>query len=165
MELYTLLYAFVIYSPALAANGGATFIREGTPLDFGRSLGDGRRILGDGKTFEGLLLSLSFGLTVSIGISRFLGEPWITKGFMGALGAMVGDLVGAFFKRRMGMTRGQRALGLDQLDFVVGATAFMLATGVPLSLSEFLFVAALAFVLHLGTNAVAYRLKIKRVPW
>jgi len=84
---------------------------------------------------------------------------------MAALGALVGDMIGAFIKRRMGLKRGERALGLDQLDFVLGSTAFMLLAGAKITLVQFLFIALLSFALHLVTNAAAYRLKIKRVPW
>src|SRR3972149_4153462 len=46
-----------------------------------------------------------------------------------ALGALLGDLAGAFVKRRMGKPRGAKAPGLDQYDFV--AVGLLLSLLVP----------------------------------
>ena len=46
--------------------------------------------------------------------------------FLSALGAMTGDAIGAFIKRRLNMKPGQAAPILDQWDFVFGALAFAL---------------------------------------
>ncbi|MUN28091.1 CDP-2,3-bis-(O-geranylgeranyl)-sn-glycerol synthase [Sulfuracidifex metallicus] len=163
--LIELLVGLAMYLPAFAANGGATFIRNGTPIDFRRNFKDGRRILGDGKSFEGLLLSLTFGVDVGIIISRFLGIDWILVGLVESLFAMLGDMAGAFIKRRLNIPRGGRAWGLDQLDFILGSTLGILIMGIRPSLYQFLFVALIAFLMHMFTNYGAYRLKIKTVPW
>ncbi len=163
--LVSLLMGLVIYLPAFAANGGATFVRNGTPVDFRRNFKDGRRLLGDGKSFEGLILSLTFGTQVGIIISRFLGVEWIWIGLVESLFAMLGDMVGAFIKRRLNIPRGGRAWGLDQLDFILGSTLGLLIVGIFPSIFQFLFVAFVAFLMHVFTNYEAYRLKIKTVPW
>ena len=160
-----LLTTFLVYFPAFAANGSAVFVRNGTPIDFRKTLWDGKRILGDGKTFEGLLVALTFGTTVGVIISRFLG-PWeILYGFVGSLFGMLGDMCGAFIKRRLGMERGARAPLLDQWDFVICATIGLMIAGFKVSLLGFLFVLALAYIMHVTTNRVAYKLKLKSVPW
>ncbi len=84
---------------------------------------------------------------------------------MEALGAMLGDMAGAFIKRRMNIPRGGRAIFLDQLDFVLGSTALGIISGLRVSLTQFLFVIMVAFIAHITTNVMAYRLRIKSVPW
>ncbi|MGC9106177.1 MAG: CDP-2,3-bis-(O-geranylgeranyl)-sn-glycerol synthase [Thermoprotei archaeon] len=165
LEAYSLLYTFLVYFPAFAANGSAVLVRKGTPIDFGRKAWDGRRILGDGKTFEGLLLSLTFGVTVGVILARFLGSELVVYAFFGSFFGMLGDMCGAFIKRRLGLERGARAPVLDQLDFVVCATLGLYLVGFRVDIYGFLFVALIAFVMHVLTNRVAYRLKLKSVPW
>ncbi|BFH73528.1 CDP-2,3-bis-(O-geranylgeranyl)-sn-glycerol synthase [Sulfurisphaera javensis] len=153
------------YLPALVANGSAPFVKNGTPIDFKRNFIDGRRILGDGKSFEGLLVALTFGTTVGVILSKFLGIEWIIVSFVESFFAMIGDMIGAFIKRRLGLERGARALGLDQLDFVLGATLGLFLAKIQVNIYEFLSIVIIAFVLHILTNNIAYRLKIKSVPW
>ncbi|ARM75689.1 CDP-2,3-bis-(O-geranylgeranyl)-sn-glycerol synthase [Acidianus manzaensis] len=163
--LKELLLAIVIYLPAFVANGSAPFVKRGHPIDFYRNFIDKRRIFGDGKTFEGLALALTFGTTVGVILSKFLGYDWILISFVESLMAMLGDMTGAFIKRRLNIPRGGRALGLDQLDFVLGSSLALFLLGVRVNVIQFIFIIVIAFVLHTFTNNVAYRLKIKSVPW
>jgi CDP-2,3-bis-(O-geranylgeranyl)-sn-glycerol synthase len=163
--LEELLIALVIYFPAFTANGSAPFVRRGHPIDFNKNFFDGRRIFGDGKTFEGLLVSLTFGTIIGVIIARFWGVSWIFISFVESLAAMLGDMTGAFIKRRLNIPRGGRALGLDQLDFVLGSSLALVLLHVNIELCQFLFIILIAFIMHILTNNVAYRLKIKSVPW
>ena len=165
LSVWDLFLTFLVYFPAFAANGSAVFVRKGTPVDFNRRAWDGRRVLGDGKTFEGLLVSITLGTTVGVILASFLGPELILYGFVGSLFGMLGDMCGAFIKRRLGLERGARAPILDQLDFVVCATLGLYLVGYHVNLPGFLFVALMAFVMHVLTNRVAYRLKLKSVPW
>src|SRR2546422_10015344 len=54
MALEEALLAFWFLLPAYVANPMAVVFGGGTPMDFGRALRDGRRILGDGKTWRGV---------------------------------------------------------------------------------------------------------------
>ncbi|EZQ02404.1 CDP-2,3-bis-(O-geranylgeranyl)-sn-glycerol synthase [Candidatus Acidianus copahuensis] len=163
--IYNLLFGLIIYLPAFVANGTAPFIREGTPIDRRKNFNDGRRILGDGKTFEGLLVGVTFGTTLGGIISRFLGIDWIFYSAIISASALFGDMLGAFIKRRLNIPRGGRALGLDQLDFILGASLAIFGLRISVTIYQFLFVAFVAFILHILTNYIAYRLKIKSVPW
>jgi CDP-2,3-bis-(O-geranylgeranyl)-sn-glycerol synthase len=165
LNLIELGLAVIYYLPAFMANGSGPLVRNGTPIDGGRVTWDGRRVLGDGKTYEGLVLALTYGTTVGVVISSFLGSEWILISFLESVGAMLGDMLGAFIKRRLSIPRGGRAIGLDQLDFILGSTVLGYAGGLRVSLIQFLFICLFAFVMHLGTNFLAYRLKIKSVPW
>jgi CDP-2,3-bis-(O-geranylgeranyl)-sn-glycerol synthase len=114
----------------------------GAPIDFGKSWKDGRRILGDGKTWRGLFagtflgMTAGFGLAVTakylktseyafLGVTDFEGFPMmILILFSLCFGALLGDVIESFFKRRVGKGRGQDWIPFDQLDFLVGALVF-----------------------------------------
>jgi CDP-2,3-bis-(O-geranylgeranyl)-sn-glycerol synthase len=90
-----------------------------------------------------------------------------------AFGALLGDLAGAFLKRRMHKPRGAKAPALDQYDFVVGALLMSLAIAgwsVPRFFSGDALLGLLAIILitpalHRAVNVVGYRIGQKREPW
>ena len=48
-------------------------------------------------------------------------ETWLGLGLRFGIGAMAGDAVKSFFKRRADVPSGERWFPFDQIDFVVGA--------------------------------------------
>lgn len=110
----------------------------GRPLDGGLRLGDGRPLLGPTKTVRGVLASLVATPLAAAG----LGLPW-QIGLLVALGAMLGDLLASFTKRRLGLASSATVplldtvpeslipvllvmghLGLDWLDLALLILAF-----------------------------------------
>lgn len=150
--------SFVIIMPAFIANSVPVLARGRHPLDLGKSMRDGRRVLGDGKTFEGFLSGLFMGTLAG----ALFGYP--LPSFLLALGALSGDILGAFIKRRVGIERGRPAPLLDQLDFVAGALLFLYPV-YQITLEQVLFIVAVTPPIHLMTNYVAYRLGLKKYPW
>jgi CDP-2,3-bis-(O-geranylgeranyl)-sn-glycerol synthase len=156
MDSTVILQAFWIVIPIYVANASAVIVGGGTPIDFGKTGKDGRRILGDGKTWKGLFsgtflgMTAGFGLTVAasylseseyafLGLTNFEGFPlMIVILFSLCFGALLGDVVESFFKRRIGRDRGQDWVPFDQLDFLLGALTFSLLV------SELLFLLGLA---------------------
>ena len=132
------------------------------PIDGGRLFLDGRRIFGDNKTVEGFLLGCAVGTLLGYAIA----SPIITllEAFVLSVGALTGDLIGAFVKRRMGLQPGERAIPLDQLDFI--AFSMVLLSRMR-ELSCLVIVTALAITvpIHMATNYAAYRLGLKNVPY
>src|SRR2546425_3674974 len=53
MALEAILQALWFFLPAFVANPMAVVFGGGTPIDFGRTLGDRERLFGDGKTWRG----------------------------------------------------------------------------------------------------------------
>ncbi len=158
--------AFLLMIPAMVANGSAVLVRHGTPIDFRKTLWDGRRVLGDGKTFEGLLVALSFATIMGGVLAAATGEaPRLAYGFLAGLGAMLGDMAGSFVKRRLNLARGAPLPVVDQLDFVAGAALLLYLAGAPLGIYGLVLVSALILVLHRATNLAAHRLGLKDVPW
>jgi CDP-2,3-bis-(O-geranylgeranyl)-sn-glycerol synthase len=110
--------------------------RGGQPIDGGKCWHDGQRLLGDGKTRQGFLYAPLFAafathflgfLFYSSPGTRFLSDVWIDGPFDGwipmlglAYGALIGDLVKSFFKRRGGASRGAAWPFWDQFDAIVG---------------------------------------------
>jgi CDP-2,3-bis-(O-geranylgeranyl)-sn-glycerol synthase len=75
-----------------------------------------------------------------------------------------GDLAGAFTKRRLGIAPGGLLPIIDQIDFVVGALLFSLPLAV-VSLELAIAVLLITPPIHLFTNFLAYKLKLKSNPW
>ncbi len=162
----TLLLFLSIYIPALVANGSPTLIRKGHPVDLGAKFLDGRRILGDGKTFEGFTLGVLYATSVALTLANLLGEPLIAYyGAVAGVGALLGDMTGSFVKRRLGVERGEPLPLLDQLDFLLGAYLATSAAGYTPPLHYAAALAVIVYVLHRATNIAAYKLGIKPVPW
>jgi CDP-2,3-bis-(O-geranylgeranyl)-sn-glycerol synthase len=175
-----LVEAIWLILPAFAANGLTPLMgmKKGLhPIDFGRKLGD-RRILGDGKSWEGLLFGSLVGLVIgSVMMFAYPFLPWGLSeiplmispmtpllGFAIGFGALAGDTAGSFFKRRLGRERGAPLPFLDQLDFVIGAL-MVAAIFVTIKLEWILLLAVLTPVLHLAANVIGFRLKVKKTPW
>jgi len=140
--LLIIAQTFWIILPAYVANAAAVLVGGGRPIDFGKKWKDGSRVLGDGKTWRGLLagafvgIIVGFGLAVAgkflangdfafIGLSDFGGFP-IEIPIVSSIcfGALMGDIVESFFKRRVGRKRGEDWIPFDQIDFILGVLFF-----------------------------------------
>lgn len=84
--------------------------------------------------------------------------------FLFGIGAITGDLVKSYFKRRMGIKSGQPWPIFDQLDFIVGALLFLSPFFVP-PWQTILVIIIATPLLHLLTNVTAYLLGLKKVWW
>ncbi len=163
---YELFAALTLAS--MVANGSAALVSRGLPLDRGARFIDGRRILGDGKTVEGLLTSVAFGasvgLTLLVALNRLDLEA--TALLVLVLVASVGgDIVASFFKRRAGLERGHKLVPVDQLDFYLSYVAALLAAGYAVDPLLMVVVGVVVYVLHRATNVAAYKLGLKDRPW
>lgn len=166
LNLSSFIQVFKLFLPALIANGSPVLLKEGYPIDFRKKFIDGRRILGDGKTFEGFALGMFFGFYIGIVEAIvFQNILYIKTGFLSSLGALLGDIAGSFIKRRIGLKRGERAPLLDQLDFIYGAAILLVIAKVEFDLLSFLIFQIVVIILHVLTNRIAYYLKLKPVPW
>jgi CDP-2,3-bis-(O-geranylgeranyl)-sn-glycerol synthase len=160
------LYLLIVFLPAMVANGSPVVFKGSKPLDMGKHFIDGHRILGDGKTIEGFIVGVTAGSVFGI-IEAVLAWniKYVVIGFLGGLGAMLGDITGSFIKRRLGYERGHPILLLDQLDFALCSTILYYAYGIEMDLTSLLLVYTTIFVLHILTNRIAYRAGLKNVPY
>ena len=144
MEYEIILQAFWLILPAYIANGSAVLVGGGIPIDLGKKWKDGKRILGDGKTWRGLFAGTFLGMTGGFGLAvaafyishsdfaylnlnNFEGFPlMIPIIFSLCFGALFGDIVKSFFKRRIGRKRGEDWYIFDQIDFILGTLSISL---------------------------------------
>jgi CDP-2,3-bis-(O-geranylgeranyl)-sn-glycerol synthase len=182
-----LLLGFWYILPAYVANGFAVFsklFRTRHPIDRGHVLRDDHPLFGAGKTWEGFAIGFVAGAFVGILqyatapvllvlIEQYLFLPdelrpvvlmTIPQVLLVAFGALLGDILGAFIKRRLNIPRGRPAPVLDQLAFLsIAMVLGMMANPLPLILVGFLLLVTPA--IHLLANAIAYLLRLKDVPW
>lgn len=159
-----LISALYIIVPAYCTNGAPVIFGGGPPIDLGKSLPDGNRILGGNKTIRGILSGLVVGAIVGAFGYYLFSRNLFLIAFLASVGALLGDLVGAFLKRRLKIKPGDALPGIDQLDFVLGALLFV-SPVYKLSLGA---IAILLFVtppIHFLTNVAAYYLGLKRNYW
>ena len=181
--LIAVLAAVYFMLPAYVANLSGLAFGGGTPVDGGKECKDGRRLIGNGVTWKGLqngtIIGTLVGVVLGI-VGTFYGDlsaltggiidlhvygsvfGSLILGFLMAFGALLGDAVGSFLKRRIGLERGAPAPIMDQLDFVIGALVLSLLV-VQISWEFFIIIALLSLVLHLGSNTFAYLIGIKDV--
>ncbi len=151
-----LLSALYYILPAYVANMTPVVFGGGKPIDLGKNFVDGKRILGDHKTIRGFLSGVLAGTLVGV----FQGRPLC--GLLLSLGAMLGDMMGSFFKRRVDIKPGESAPLLDQEGFVMVALALCMPFE-PLTLMEILIIVLITPPLHLLANMLAYLLGFKGV--
>jgi len=164
--------------PAYVPNSAAAAVGGGTPIDGGRYWSDGRRLLGDGKTIRGFIGGVLCGCLVG-GIQLFAQSypplsvlpqlnPWVIV--LLATGALAGDMIKSFFKRRVGIGRGGKWPVIDQYDFVIGAFIFLIIgspsfAGAYLTLPVIITILIITPILHRVVNIIGYKIGVKEVPW
>jgi CDP-2,3-bis-(O-geranylgeranyl)-sn-glycerol synthase len=175
--------------PAYIANAFATLPKgRGPPMDFGRVwTRDGRRVLGPSKTWSGFLAAgfgaMPFGLLeawlILLAPPNLAIVPQFAPSVLAAVpvvailtfGAMTGDALGSFLKRRLGRSSGARTILLDQLPFVLVPIAIGLAVYPGLFVATFVSLPAVLWLLvytlglHAAFNYVGYWVGLKKVPW
>ena len=166
--------------PAYFSNGAGLVFGGGTPVDFGKSDKNGIRWIGDGVTWRGLIGGTIIGIitgiiqgligpTIIANFGPYIVTPIITDvssgiliGFLLGFGALLGDAIGSFLKRRLGIGRGKPAPLLDQLDFLIVAL-ILVSFVVELSLFFVVIAVVLTLIIHLLANIGAYLLGLKDV--
>ncbi len=84
--------------------------------------------------------------------------------FLFGSGAIIGDCVKSFFKRKFGKNPGEFWFPFDQLDFVIGALIFLIPFFIP-DWKIILTILTLTPILHLLINVMAFLTGFKRVWW
>lgn len=159
-------------APAYAANAFPPLLKGRKPVDNGAKFGK-YRVLGDGKTIEGTLGGIGFGVFVGFIQIYFqkmipseigLMEMSIPAIFLLSVGAILGDLVNSFCKRRFGIQRGERVTLINRLDFLFGALILSYPV-VRVGWEYVLILVILTPVMHKLANILAFALNIKKVPY
>lgn len=179
-----ILLAFWFFLPAGLANASPVFFnkipyfnRWGTPLDFGKKY-RGKRVFGDNKKLRGLVGGIIIA-SLTVAVQYYLHKnsasvrsliPYdycnakiLWLGPLLGFGALMGDAVESFFKRRAHKKPGERWFPFDQLDYIVGGLLLSLMV-VRLTAVQYLFIVTMWFVMHLVASYTGYLLKLKDKP-
>ncbi|MCL4389159.1 MAG: CDP-2,3-bis-(O-geranylgeranyl)-sn-glycerol synthase [Candidatus Marsarchaeota archaeon] len=158
-----IIYPILYILPAEVANSAPLIFGGGPPLDLGRKL-HGRRIFGDHKTIRGTIAGIVAGIVMGLIEYPFIPYMLAISVFM-AVGAMFGDVLGSFVKRRIGLRPGKDMPWLDQYGFFVFAILFAAWLGHLPDIYGLIFIAIGNGLFHVTANRVAYILRLKMVPW
>lgn len=154
-------------APAYAANMAPPFVRYWR----GWNRPISRRWLGAHKTVLGFTLGVLAAVTATFIQSRLAWEGalvasghWAVLGLRFGAGAMIGDAVKSFAKRRAGVAPGDRFTPWDQIDFVLGALALVWGAAA-LSGADVVTIVLLSVAGHVLVNHLGYWLGIRDVKW
>jgi CDP-2,3-bis-(O-geranylgeranyl)-sn-glycerol synthase len=184
--LWDVLFVAVwLMLPVYMANNCATLFGGGRPIDGGRVFTDGKRILGGHKTINGFVLGSLGGIVVGLFLAVVAPSvlPYFDRmlglSFSGAtlsvivampIGALVGDSVKSFFKRRLGIKDGAMLPVADQLDFIAGALLFGFIAAPAWCMEHFTLpvlvtIIVMTFPIQFFHNVIAVALGKKKVLW
>ncbi len=182
--LGSIFFSLWFFAPAGFANlaafasGKIGFLKNlNYPVDCGAKIG-GKRILGDHKTMRGFFVALIIGILTCfieilvysnffsiremIPVDYYTINPILLGGLLG-LGALTGDSMKSFFKRRVNIQPGKSWFPFDQVDYIIGGIVFSLFY-IRLSFGQYIVLFIVWFLLHPITTYIGYLLKIRHRP-
>lgn len=188
MEAFKEIFLFIVqclwfFLPIGFANMAPVLVKKhftfaDVPIDGGIMLKESR-LFGAHKTWRGVLAAVIYG-SIVFWIQRYLviHFPGAFSGisfmdyqkvnfFTGALmglGAITGDLIKSFFKRRLLIPDGSRWIPFDQIDYIIGGLLFV-SFMTRVSVYAWLVILIFGFILHILINRIGYALGIKETKW
>lgn len=146
------------------------------PVDFNKHF-KGKPIFGQAKTWRGAITGLVLALilfTIQKWLYQFsfferislidYNQYSLLLGFLLGFGAIFGDLLESFLKRRLNIPPGKPWIPFDQIDWVLGALVFSFFVYIP-SWPIILTIIFSGFILHLLVNYIGFLLKIKEIKF
>ena len=166
------LHCLYFFLPAYIANMMPVFVKKIPLFDF--PIWESK--LGSHKTWRGLFFgTLGSGLVFwvqqvlykhgfqSLALIDY-SDFTVLFGFLLGLGALLGDLVKSYYKRKADIAPGQPWIPFDQIDFVIGALVVGFLVYVP-PIEVVLVLLVVSPVLHLLVNYIGYLLGINKKKW
>lgn len=183
--IHDLLFAIWFFLPAAIANAAPVFSaaipllkRFDAPIDGGATF-RGKRVLGDHKTWRGVLSGIFAATLVvwgqQLAVQHFewakllsnrydyLALPALLVGILFTIGALGGDAAKSFFKRQLGIASGTSWFPFDQLDYIIGSLLVMLPVAL-LTPPQYAWVFLVWFVAHLAASYAGYLMGLKDAP-
>ena len=175
MMVIIIIKALYFFLPAYCANMAPVFAYA-LKLPWGQPVS--ARLFGEHKTYRGFVAGFLMALFViciqkilfqknvfvTISILDYNTISIFLYAFAFGVGAITGDLVKSFFKRRLGKNPGAMWFPFDQLDFVFGALIFLYPFyQTPKEIVTILLI--ITPILHLPLNILGYFLGLKQVWW
>jgi CDP-2,3-bis-(O-geranylgeranyl)-sn-glycerol synthase len=183
--LKELLFALWFFLPAGVANMAPILVaavpslkKYDAPIDCNRTF-RGKRILGDHKTWRGLVSGM-IAATIVLGIQQlavshihavhvltsqvnYAHLPTLILGPLFGLGALGGDAIESFFKRQRGVAPGRGWFPFDQTDYIIGGAVATMPF-VTLSLPQYGLLLLLWLLVHIVVSYIGYKLHLKERP-
>ena len=167
---------FTNMTPPLSKKAGILKFLE-RPADFNKNF-LGQPILGSHKTWRGAILGIIVGiffvkfqvwlyrvpLIKEISFFDYSKINFLVFGFLISGGAVFGDLLFAFIKRRLRLKPGTPFLPFDQTNYVVGAFLFLIPF-LKIDIFVWITIFILTFFLHIIFNRIGYFLKLHPAKW
>ena len=168
--------------PAFFANMAPVFFRKvpflNYPIDFSMRW-KSKPLFGSHKTFRGFffgillaiilvyiqeLLFYNYSYFRSISFIDYPSHNFLLLGFLIGFGALLGDTIKSFLKRRFNVRPGARWFPWDQVDFIIGSLLFLCIIFVP-PWQAALFLLIATPLLHIIVKHIGYYLKIDNARW
>ena len=181
--MITLILTALYYAlPGMVANMTPIIVRKwmkslAVPIDFGKKLG-GKPVFGGHKTYRGFIFGILAAILIAFlqvelyrrGIFRSISyidygsACFICIGAILGFGALFGDLVKSFFKRRLNVRPGKRWIPWDQVDYSLGIIVFALFIK-PMTFWMVVTMLIAGPALSILTSRIGYLLKMRESKW
>ena len=161
--------------------------RYNRPIDGGKILNDGKRVLGNNKTIIGFISMIIFnilaqlicgniyktlGISSSLELYQEFNNMWINNiiiGFLFGFAYMICEIPNSFVKRRLDINPGKTDKGIkgiiflviDQIDSLIGVVLVLNIISDIGIIKSIMYVILGAFT-HISINFILYKLKIRR---
>ncbi len=153
-----IISTIILFLPSYVANSTPVVLGGGPPVDGGASWTDGKPILGTNKTIRGTITGVLAGTIIGLIQGNLIG------GFAQSAGALLGDLISSFYKRRRDYAPGSSMPIIDQLDFI----SLAVVLSYPFQQTDLLSVAVIMVItvpIHYAVNYISWLMKLKKNPW
>ncbi len=132
-----------------------------------------KKLFGENKTYRGLFFGILFSIIIAL-LQQNLGALFhniemldyskiniFLFGFWMGIGALLGDLLKSFIKRKLNIAPGKSFPVFDQIDWIIGTT-IILAFYINLKINFILYSILVLGMLHFLINIISYKLKIRK---
>jgi len=181
MNWIFVLQSLYFFLPAYFANMAPTFAKKAgilkfseKPIDFGKQFRN-QPLFGSHKTWRGIFSGIAAGILITF-LQRFFWQfSFFQKisffnyqeinvfllGFLLSFGALLGDLISSFFKRRKNIMPGKSWMPFDQISFVFGSFLIVnIFSDFRIPILAWSLILILSFFLHIIGNRIGFWLKI-----
>jgi len=158
MELEIFFESIWFMLPAYAATIVPFYARKINFLNYPIN----KKLFGQNKTYRGLFFGIAWAIFIAYLQVELYTKYFVVKalsivlydrinyflfGFLLGFGALFGDLVKSFFKRRLNIKEGKSWFPFDNIDYAIGALAFVSFVYVP-PIEHIIIVVILSGLLH-----------------
>jgi CDP-2,3-bis-(O-geranylgeranyl)-sn-glycerol synthase len=128
------------------------------PLDLHLNWFDDQPLIGNSKTILGIFIAILGGCFVG----KIIGNP---NGTILGLSAYIGTIFSGFIKRRFKISPGGAFWIIDQTDYILGSIICYQILGKKIIPEVILLSIIITIPIHLVTNILAYKIKLRKYYW